>query len=265
MFGVDDLLLGTLIGGIGSGLITTAGQIYSNNKNVEATKSTNNTNWQIAALNNATQVDLSNTAHQREVEDLRKAGLNPILSAGGSGASTPSLTTMRGDSAQIDNPVAGLGSSAKALGNYISGMAQAELDSTIADTKGKNAVRDLTSEEIKSRKIENAVRTEEAKNDLLRISNNRSLLELENDALFDLTHDKIIEHAGNTTNVRYVPIEDEDRFQLLKNIKRGVLSDAELRATGAARAYIDSLSRGVNSASSLLNVFTPKTIKRIKK
>lgn len=255
MFGVDDLLLGTLIGGIGSGLITTAGQIYSNNKNVEATKSTNNTNWQIAALNNATQVDLSNTAHQREVEDLRKAGLNPILSAGGSGASTPSLTSMRGDSAQIENPVAGLGSSAKALGNYISGMAQAELDSTRADIEGKKSVVDLTNQETQARKIENRVRKETAKNELIRTRNNRSLLELEQDALFDLTHDKIIEHAGNTTNVRYVPIEDEERFELLRNIKKGVLSDAELRATGAARAYIDSLSTGVNSATGLINMF----------
>lgn len=100
---------GSLLGG----MFGASGQSSTNAQQMAfaAQEAQNNRNW---------QEHMSNTAYQRQMADMRAAGLNPILAAGGSGASSPpgSMGT-----ANIGNPgaftSAGVSSAAGAAGRAI--------------------------------------------------------------------------------------------------------------------------------------------------
>lgn len=72
--------------------------------NLKQTEMVNAFNAEEALKNRDWQERMSNTAHQREVQDLIKAGLNPVLSAmNGQGAFTGSGSAAEGQKAVADN------------------------------------------------------------------------------------------------------------------------------------------------------------------
>lgn len=85
--------------GLAAPIIGAGGQIlsglFSAKSAQKGQESANETNIRLAQEERRWLERMSNTAHQREVADLRKADLNPILSAKYGGASTPPISSAR--------------------------------------------------------------------------------------------------------------------------------------------------------------------------
>lgn len=134
---------------IGSALSSVGGAFLGNYFNKKA-----------ASKQNKYQLYMSNTAHQRSVEDLKAAGLNPVLSALGDGASTLSVP--------VQSSGADFSKSGEAVGKRIAentvelGEAQAEKLKAESDLARASA----NSAEAVARNQQEQALTEQSKRDL---------------------------------------------------------------------------------------------------
>lgn len=78
-----------VLGSIGGGVISGIGSVVGGLINSGAQAEANKQNLEEAARNRDFQRDMANTAYQRAIVDMKKAGINPMLAYSQGGASAP--------------------------------------------------------------------------------------------------------------------------------------------------------------------------------
>lgn len=140
LFGLDDAIGGALLGGV----LDIAGGIFSADMQNSATEAMQqrNIDWQREQLQNK---------HQWEVEDLRKAGLNPILSA------PNASSAVSAGSPQGANPNINLSKTLEALSNSALMQKQEQIAAYDAETRRIQANAQKALSNVEQQKVESAI------------------------------------------------------------------------------------------------------------
>lgn len=195
---------------LAGGLLTNASNAKTANKQMhfEAAQ---------AQLNRNFQAEMSNTAHQREVVDLRAAGLNPILSAtGGPGASTPT------------------GSSAKSAG-----------------FPAVNAVGDAVNSALAARRNYADVKNLEVQNKNIQMDTDLKL-ELKRAA-----HEQIYKNYWEATRTQNENLSEIERLGMLRDQRPGSKVEGEIDRSwyGEGLRYVDRIGKTIGSALGARRLF----------
>lgn len=154
-------LIGSILGSAILGGVGLAGSAHANAESSKEAKRNRAFQAEQAQINRDWMTRMSNTAHQREVSDLRSAGLNPILSAmSGNGASVPSVSTPSGAMAPQSIDTSGFSEGANIGLDTVKSKTQiAQGIANVALTEKQAAAAEASAALDKARTIESAAST----------------------------------------------------------------------------------------------------------
>jgi len=173
-----------------------AGGLLGNQSNAEQGDKSRDFNANQSAEQMAFQKYMSNTAHTRQVQDLRDAGLNPILSAN-SGASAPQGASASSQPVKMDNVIAPAVASAM------------EATKMRQDLKNAQATENLTNAQT----LKTATETEVAKKGIPASDFQNRVYKLSQPLL------KKVEEALDSSSARYKQFEKDKRLHELNQYR----------------------------------------------
>ena len=197
------------------------------------------------------QEKMSNTAYQRGVEDMEKAGINPLMAAGGGGASTPT-----GASSSMATPdIAGAMSSGARMA--------AEVKSQLAAAKNQNADANLkTQQAITEVNRRNQIDSETGLNRLLQTY--QSILNSQAPAKLKAEVKELVSRTflnnmtasasqANAATNRMNAITAQKNAETNRIVGKETAKYTKERSRGYTESWTDSKSRGVKVPMHAIN------------
>lgn len=237
--------LASVAGSYYNNMVNAKNQLAINKANIGMQYAFNADQIAVAQMNNQTQIDMANTAHQREVQDLRDAGLNPILSAtGGNGAAMPSLVNPSGMAApegqafKGENPLRELGTSAAEIGRYLTAEYRANVELSKSKVEEQKIYNDILKDEQLANHYRSRLSAQQAQNEL--------------DAYDYLAEPRIHISTDGEGVVAKPHWQFEDipyrlSPEVLESIKKGILADINNRRWSDVKGWVDTGSRALGS------------------